>query len=289
MTRLYEGKATINGVGGRFEGGRDIVGGLSAPQNIVRMEGITMQNLSKKSGVALSICLALAIALLFVASVPTAGVADPLLKKFPKGFTTDFRLDGCTFSSTGSNEYFILEPGYQLNLSGEEDGATIDLIITVLNETEMIGGIETRVVEERESQDGELVEVSRNFFAICVETNSVFYFGEDTDIYEDGVIVSHEGAWRAFENGNLPGLMMPGIILLGASYYQEIAPDVALDRAIIVKMDAELEVPLDTFTNVLVTYETTPLEPFAKDWKFYAPGVGLIKDGGAELVSIVSP
>jgi hypothetical protein len=231
----------------------------------------------------------LAIALFWVASVPSAGAADPILKKFPMGFTTDFRLDGCTFSTTGSNEYFILEPGYQLNLAGEDDGELLELSITVLSDTEMIGSILTRVVEEREEVDGELVEVSRNFFAICIETNSVFYFGEDVDIYEDGVVVSHEGEWRAFQNGNEPGLMMPGIILLGSSFFQEVAPDVAMDRAVIVKMDAELEVPLDTYVDCVVVFETSPLEPFAKDWKFYAPGVGLIKDGPAELVSIVTP
>jgi hypothetical protein len=153
----------------------------------------------------------------------------------------------------------------------------------------MVGDVETRVVEEMEWEDGELIEVSRNFFAICIETNSVFYFGEDVDIFNEDGSVSHEGAWRAFENGNEPGLMMPGIILLGASYFQEVAPDVALDRATIVSMDAELETPLDMFENCLITYETTPLEPNAKDWKFYAPGVGLIKDGPAELVEIVMP
>ncbi|RJP67782.1 MAG: hypothetical protein C4532_14095 [Candidatus Abyssobacteria bacterium SURF_17] len=234
-------------------------------------------------------CLTLTLAFLWVICTAEPSVADPLIKKNKRQYTTDFRLDACTFSTTGSNEYFILEPGYQLNLAGEEKGVLIELSITVLNETEMVGDIETRVVEEMEREDGELVEVSRNFFAICNETNSVFYFGEDVDIYEDGEIVSHEGAWRAFENGNLPGLIMPGIILLGARYFQEIAPEIALDRAEIVKMDATLQVPLDEFENVLVTLETSPLAPGEKDLKFYAPGVGLIKDEAAELIEIVNP
>ena len=72
----------------------------------------------------------------------------------------------------------------------------------MLNETEEIQGVETRVSEERETRDGELAEVSRNFLAICEQTNSVFYFGEDIDIFEDGEVVSHEGSWRAGENGS---------------------------------------------------------------------------------------
>ena len=210
-------------------------------------------------------------------------------KKEASSFTTDFRLDECTFSSVGSNEYFILEPGYQLLLAGEEKDTLVELAITVLNETVMVNGVETRVVEEVEWEDGELVEISRNYFAICNETNSVFYFGEDVDIYEDGEIVSHEGAWIAFSDGAEPGLMMPGIVLLGARYFQEIAPDVAMDRAEIVEMDATIETPAGTFDDCLVTFETTPLEPDAKDFKLYAPGVGLIKDGAAELVGIVTP
>lgn len=246
-----------------------------------------MKTLSKRPRSAFSAFLIVVTVFLWVAFVNQPCIADPILKKFPPGHTTDFRLDACTFSTVGSNEYFILEPGYQLNLAGEEKDVLIELSVTVLDETEMVGPIETRVVEERESEDGELIEVSRNFFAICNETNSVFYFGEDVDIYEDGVIVSHEGAWRAFEDDNEPGLMMPGIVLLGASYFQEIAPEVAMDRAVIVRMDAEQETPAGTFENCLITFETTPLEPFAKDWKVYAPGVGLIKDEAAELVSIV--
>ena len=214
--------------------------------------------------------------------------ASDFKKKAPS-FTTDFRLGECILSTVGSNEYFILEPGYQLILEGEEKGALIELAITVLDDTMMVRGIETRVVEEVEWEDGELVEISRNYFAICNETNSVFYFGEDVDIYEQGEIVSHEGSWQAFSDGAEPGLMMPGIVLLGARYYQEIAPDVAMDRAEIVDMDATLETPAGTFDDCLVTFETTPLEPNDKDFKFYAPGVGLIKDGAAELVRVISP
>ena len=248
-----------------------------------------MRKLLGKLNCVSAFCLIVSITFASVALATQPCDADPILKKKASEYTTDFRLDACTFSSTGSNEYFILEPGYVLELEGEEDGELIELTITVLNETEMVDSIETRVVEEEEYEDGELVEISRNFFAICVETNSVFYFGEDVDIYEDGEIVSHDGAWRAFENGNQPGLMMPGIVLLGAAYFQEIAEDLAMDQAVNVAMDAEVETPLDTYENCLLTFETTPLEPNAMDWKAYAPGVGLIMDGPALLIGVSGP
>jgi hypothetical protein len=190
-------------------------------------------------------------------------------------FTEDFNLGECAFSAAGGNRYFILKPGYQLTL---EDGKSGKLVITVMDETKKVGNVETRIVEERETEDGELIEVSRNFFAIDTKTNSVFYFGEDVDMYKEGKITGHGGSWLA-EGKNKPGVMIPGIILLGSRYYQEIAPEVAMDRAEIVSMSEKLETTAGKFENCLKTEETTPLEPNAKEYKIYAPGIGLIKDG----------
>ena len=157
-------------------------------------------------------------------------------------YTSSFRAVDCNFTSVGRNPFFVLEPNYQLVLSGEEDGeAAAQITITVLNETREVNGTETRVVEERETTNGELSEISRNFFAICEETNSVFYFGEEVDDYENGNITGHEGVWLAGEGANKAGLIMPGTILLGARYYQEIAPNVALDRAEIMGLGEEIQ------------------------------------------------
>jgi len=213
-----------------------------------------------------------------IVAVPSGLLADK------EEFTDSFRLDECTFKSTGANPYFILEPGYQLILEGQEKKEFVRLVITVLNETVMVNGVETRVVEELETADSQLVEISRNYFAICEQTNSVFYFGEDVDIYEGGEVVSHAGAWRAGENGARSGVVMPGIVLLGARFFQEVAPEVAMDRAEILSLSEVLETPAGTFEDVLKIKETTPLEPNAKDYKFYAPGIGLIQDGVLKLV-----
>jgi hypothetical protein len=78
--------------------------------------------------------------------------------------------------------------------------------------------------------------------------------------------------------------MMPGLPLLGARHYQEIAPQVAMDRAEIVSLSAKLQLPAGQFTNVLEVEETTPLEPGAKSSKYYVRGIGLVQDGGARLV-----
>jgi hypothetical protein len=148
-----------------------------------------------------------------------------------------------------------------------------------------VDGVETRVVEERESKREALVEVSRNYYAISKRTNSVYYFGEDTDIYKNGKVVKHEGSWLAGVNGARFGLMMPGTPLIGGRYYEEIAPDVAMDRGQIVSVNGTIKVPAGSFTNVLRVEETTPLERGEREYKRYAPGVGLLQDESLELVN----
>lgn len=200
-------------------------------------------------------------------------------------WTQHFLIDRDELRSTGRNPYFVLEPGYELVL---EDGNE-QLTITVLPQTRTVAGVETRVVEERETKDGALVEVSRNYFAISARTNSVFYFGEEVDMYQDGRVVSHEGAWLSGVNGARFGLMMAGVPLVNGRYYQEIAPGVAMDRAQIVSTTATLSTPAATFASVLKIEETTPLVPGEREYKHYAPGVGLIQDGSLKLVRYGKP
>ncbi len=141
-----------------------------------------------------------------------------------------------------------------------EDGQGVQLTITVLDRTETVGGVITRVVEERQLEKGQLVEVSLNYFAICAESQSVFYFGEAVDNYKRGKIVNHHGAWRHGVGGATAGLIMPALPLLGARYYQEVAPGVAMDRAEITAVNSRLRTPYAALDNVLVTRESTPLE-----------------------------
>ena len=205
------------------------------------------------------------------------GAAQEVMKKEQKAWTDSFDIEKLHFSTTGKNKYFILEPSYQLTLEGKDEGKAVKLVVTVLDETKKIGNIETRVVEERETENGEPTEISRNFFAMCTDTNSVFYFGEDVDIYKDGKVSSHGGSWKADSEKAKGGLMMPGIILLGARYYQEVAPGIAMDRAEIVSTNETLETPAGKFENCLKTEETSGVEK-GKEYKCYAPGIGLIKD-----------
>jgi hypothetical protein len=201
-------------------------------------------------------------------------------QKKEDSWKTEFEVQKSELSANGRNPYFILEPGYQLIFEGGKER----LAITVLNETKMVDGVETRVVEERETKDGKLVEVSRNYFAISRRTNDVFYFGEDVDIFRGDKVVNHSGAWLSGVKGARFGLMMPGQVSLKARYYQEIAPNVAMDRVEIVGLSETVKTPAGEFKNCLKVEETTPLEPGVKEYKYYAAGIGLVQDGSLKLV-----
>jgi hypothetical protein len=210
--------------------------------------------------------------------------AVPLIVAADEGFQDTFDVPKDQFVSTGKNAYFSLEPGYRLTFEGKEDGKKLALVITVLDETKTVDGVETRIVEERETVNGKPIEVSRNYFAIDKRNNDVFYFGEDVDMYKNGKVVNHEGSWHAGENGARFGLAMPAEPMVGQKYYQEVAPKQAMDRAEVKSVSEKVKVPAGEFKDCVITEETTPLEPGERETKVYAPNVGLLGDGPMKLV-----
>jgi hypothetical protein len=203
----------------------------------------------------------------------------------PQPWLRSFAVGAKDLATQGENPYFVLKPGYQTTFEGEEKGKIGKLVITVLNETKDVGGVGTRVVEEREWSGGELIEVSRNYFAIHPGSADLYYFGEDVDMYKNGKVVNHDGSWHHGANGAKFGLMMPGKPAVGMRFYQELAKGVAMDRSEIVSLTEKITTRAGRFERCLKSKETTPLEVLAREYKIYAPGVGLVKDGDLEPVS----
>jgi hypothetical protein len=191
----------------------------------------------------------------------------------------EFGISKCDLQTTGRSQYFVLEPGFQLVLQGGD----IKLQITVLDETRMIDGVATRVVEEKEWKDGQLHEIAKNYFAMCEQTKDVFYFGEDVDFYENGKVVKHDGSWLA-GNGNRAGLMMAGMPKQKMKYYQEIAPGLAMDRAEILSLNETCKTPAGTFPKCMKVKEGSAIEIAATEYKYYAPSIGFVGDESLRLV-----
>jgi len=262
-----------------------------------------MRKMEKQSWYLLSPVITLAVLLIACGGLPTATLAPTLpsvvtvtpgsvnprssTPRSESAWQEEFGIAECPLVPTGRNPYFILEPGFQTVLEGKGT----KLVITVLDETKTVDRVNTRVVEEREWKNGELVEVSRNFFAMCERTKDVFYFGEEVDMYSGGKLASHTGAWLAGENNARAGLIMSGQPKVGMRYYQEVAPGIAMDRAEIVSVNDTLKTPAGSFSNCLRIKEGTALDPNEVEYKVHAPGIGLIQEPGILLTKYgqVSP
>lgn len=189
---------------------------------------------------------------------------------------------GGEFTSDVDNPFFPLPVGHRLVLEGPEQGQEVLVRITVLDETEVVAGVETRVVEEYEEIGGRPVEVSRNYFAQTTD-GTVCYFGEEVDMLDaSGNVTSHQGAWRAGDGGAQPGIFMPASPEVGQAYQQEVAPGVAEDQAQVTALDETTEVPAGTFEDTVTMVDLDPIGG-GKDTKVYARAVGLVVDGPARL------
>jgi hypothetical protein len=207
--------------------------------------------------------------------------AATLAAQTGKDWQNSFAVDKKTLGVKGSNPYFPLTPGYRLSY---KHGSDTD-VVTVLNETRMIDGVECRVAEDREEKNGQLVELTHDYYAIDPATNDVYYMGEDVDVYKNGKVVGHEGAWLSGVKGAKFGMMLPGQPKAGQKFYQEQATGVGMDRIEIKSTTEKVATPAGTFDNCILVEETTPLEKTAKDHKWYVKGIGAVRDAQMLLVS----
>jgi hypothetical protein len=184
------------------------------------------------------------------------------------------------FSSTSTNPWFPMGVGQQWTYEGEEDGVPVSLLITVLDQTRLVAGVMTRVIEEREWEDGELLEVSWNYYAEAGD-GTICYFGEDVDIYEEEDEIVHEGAWCADESPNAPGIIMPADPRPGMKFPMEFAPGIAEDEGKIVG-SGPVTVPFGRFRETIRVQEFNPLDG-GKGFKAFGAGIGLLVDGPVEL------
>ena len=182
------------------------------------------------------------------------------------------------------NPYFPMTDTRTYVYSGHDADGPVDERFehTNIGPGPVIAGVQSFIQLDREFEDGLLVEETSDFFAQDTLGN-VWYLGEDVTTFEydeDGNLIdtNTEGAWRAGVNGAEPGFIMPAELTEGFNYFQEHAPlDDAMDQGtIFVAFIDTLTLEFGTFENVLQILETTELEPDEREFKYYAPGVGLI-------------
>jgi hypothetical protein len=184
------------------------------------------------------------------------------------------------------NEYFPFEPGGMKVYTGKSDGEKIAVVDVYREDTRTIdwnGTLVTCVIlQETEFEDGELAEISYNYFAQAND-GSVYYFGEIVDNYDDGEIEDHEGSWLVggpvgddpaeTEDEDDPMLFVPGNPEVGDQFAPEFD-----ELATIKSLSRKVKVIADKYEDCMQMEETE--DDGTKEMKYYAPEVGLIKEKG---------
>jgi hypothetical protein len=214
---------------------------------------------------------------------PPAGV-DGLEIPTPSADPDDF-VEGI------DNPYLPLRPGsrwvYQSRNLDQETTT-----VTVTRDTREVQGVTTTVVHDLvKGADGTVVEETFDWLAQDTAGN-VWRFGENTTSYDDRGRPDHSGSWEAGVDGAQAGVAMLAAPRIGDGYQQESAPGRREDQTEVLATDESVNVEFDSFTEVLLTEDTTPLEPGLVERRYYAPGVGLVLEqgvlGGSERVELVS-
>ena len=204
----------------------------------------------------------------------------------------DFRLasevNNCTFANRARSPYFVLEPGYQLALKGVEGKDTLVVVYTVMTETKKVGTVETRILMRHESSNGKTRSITRMLVAFCRESGNMCLFGEEVTRYKDGKEAGTFGSWTA-EGNTKYGVLAPGHPEPGDRWYRQYAPKVAMDRSEVVSLLETVQVPAGRFTRVVKTEESSPLTPGWRSYRYFAPGIGIVREGNLLLVRYGDP
>ncbi len=227
---------------------------------------------------------------------------DPLID--PTDFVDPTKIGASGPGGVAPNPYFPLVPGNMWTYKTKEDGVVTETItVEVLEgETIEIEGVNCVVVRdivyEGDIIDPDnIIEDTHDWYGQQYD-GTVWYFGEFTlakkecepeELCEG--LYTEDGSWKSGYEGAKPGIIMfaDPSAEVGTVSRQEFALGEAEDVFEVISFDMEsVTVPLGggpgtTFeTDVLKTLDFSPLEPDATENKYYAPGVGLIKEEAFE-------
>ena len=193
------------------------------------------------------------------------------------------------FVDVVDNPYFLLPAGakweYEIRVGGK---TTQTDTLEVLKDKKNVNGIQATVVRDTVSSGNKIVEDTFDWFAQDKYGN-VWYVGESVDNYVGGVLVSHSGSWEWGVDGAQPGIIMwaDPSAHLNEKYRQEYYARKAEDMGQVLSVDENLTVPFGTFDKVVKTLDFSNIES-GQEQKFYAPGIGLLKEmdvnGNEEVV-----
>ncbi len=211
-------------------------------------------------------------------STPTTTTAPTTNPVAPLKIAVNYhpKIDPSNFTNTFSNPYFPLKPGQTYHYRGVRDGKPTEHVFEVTRDTKLVMGVRCAVIKDTVTQSQSLVEKTTDWYAQD-KAGNVWYFGENTAEYQNGVVTSTAGTWEAGVDNAKPGIVMPLHPKVGDSFRQEYRPGVALDQATILSVGGTVRVPAGTYHNVVVTFDKNPLDPSKRERKWYARGTGFVR------------
>jgi hypothetical protein len=205
--------------------------------------------------------------------------------------TYTVNLTPADFVDVVDNAYFPLPAGakweYEIRPG---NGSTQTDTLEVLQEKREVNGVQATVVRDTVSAGNQIVEDTFDWFAQDKYGN-VWYVGESVDNYIAGIVVNHSGSWEWGVDGALPGIIMwaDPSAHLNEEYRQEYYVGKAEDMGQVLSVNESLTVPFGSFDGVVKTLDFSNIET-AQEQKFYAPGIGLLKEmdvnGNEEVVLV---
>ena len=202
------------------------------------------------------------------------------------------KLDPADFTTRIDNPYWPMAPGDKWVYRETDSGTEQHVEVTVTNQTKQIAnGIEARVVHDVVTEDGQLVEVTDDWYAQD-KAGNVWYLGEDTAEYENGKVTTRSGSFEAGVDGAQAGVIMPADPKDSMAYRQEYYKGEAEDKAEVLSTDEQVEIPFGYFQGVLMTKDLVPLEPKVSEYKLYARDIGPVltvkTSGGSGREELIS-
>jgi hypothetical protein len=232
-----------------------------------------------------------ALALVVTSSAVVVDAATGRPDALPRG-SEPVNLNPSDFTTRIDNPYWPMRKGSRwVYRETDPEGTKQRVVVTVTPRTKLIAnGVRARVVRDVVTEKGVPVEVTDDYYAQD-RAGNIWYLGEATTEYENGKPTSTAGSFEAGVDGAQPGIIMPAKPHAGLAYREEYYAGHAEDKARIVSLREQAEVPFGHFKRVLMTRNTNPLEPKSVEFKFYARGVGPVLavgvSGGSDREDLV--
>ncbi len=182
-------------------------------------------------------------------------------------------IDPASFTATVDNPWYPLKPGTVLTYTGTKDEKPAARVITVTSKSKVVAGVTCAVVVDEVALAGKLADRTMSYYAQDKDGN-VWSFGEDVqEINSKGKVAKTEG-WHVGVDGAEPSLIMEAKPATGHTIIHKYTNNYAE----VINLAKAVKVPYTAYQDALQVKEWTPDEPDVLVHKYYARGVGEVRD-----------